>query len=132
MSIIFRVPSKKPKMVDGKDVFHLLGVLVLQKNLTMLSCVSLEVGPGPVPRLHYCFLVVPSLPLHPLPSLINNCSNLPFGTQGRSSRLESVPYKQETRDRKALMSRSPTGSCSVNSHIISYSYLVLKLCLNTL
>ena len=49
----------------------------------------------PVPRLHYCFLTAPPLSLHPLPSLISNCLNLPFGTQERSWRLESVPYKQE-------------------------------------
>ena len=29
-----------------------------------------------------------------VPPLISNCSNLPFGTQERSWRLESVPYKQ--------------------------------------
>lgn len=28
---------------------------------------------------------------HPLPSPTSNCSNLPFGTQGRSQRLKSVP-----------------------------------------
>ena len=48
------------------------------------------------PRLYYCFLTVSPLSLHPLPCLISNCLNLPFGTQGRSWRLESVPYKQET------------------------------------
>ena len=29
-----------------------------------------------------------------VPPLISNCLNLPFGTQGRSWRLESAPYKQ--------------------------------------
>ena len=48
------------------------------------------------PGLYYCFLTVSPLSLHPLPSLISNCLNLPFGTQGRSWRLKSVPYKQET------------------------------------
>ena len=41
------------------------------------------------------FLTASPLSLHPLPSLMSNCLNLPFGTQGRSKRLESVPYKQE-------------------------------------
>ena len=48
---------------------------------------------GPAPRLYYCFLAAPPLSLHPLSSLISNCLNLPFGTQGRSWRLESLPYK---------------------------------------
>ena len=52
----------------------------------------------PAPRLHYCFLAAPPLSLHPLPSLISSCSNLPFGSQGRSWRLESIPYKQELGD----------------------------------
>ena len=52
----------------------------------------------PAPRLHYCLLAAPPLSLHPLPSLISNCLNLSFGTQGRSWRLESVPYKQGAAD----------------------------------
>ena len=42
----------------------------------------------------YCFLAAPPLTLHPLPSWISNCSNLCFETQGRSRRLDSVPYKK--------------------------------------
>ena len=42
------------------------------------------------------------LSLHSLPSLLSNCLNLPFGTQGRSWRLEPMPYKQETRDTERL------------------------------
>ena len=41
------------------------------------------------------------------PPLISNCSNLPFGTQGRSWRLESC--LQEMGDKKASMPGSPTG-----------------------
>ena len=52
---------------------------------------------------------------HPLPSLINNCSNLPFGTQGRSWRLRPIPYKQEMGDtEKTSMPRRPTGPCSAS------------------
>ena len=43
---------------------------------------------------------------------ISNCSNLPFGTQGRSWRLESC--LQELGERKASMPESPTGSCLVS------------------
>ena len=46
----------------------------------------------PVPRLHYCFLTVPPLSHHPLPSLISNCLNLPVGTQGRSWRLHEAYF----------------------------------------
>ena len=42
----------------------------------------------PAPRLHCCFLTVPPLSLHPLPPLISNCLNLPFGSQGRSREAE--------------------------------------------
>ena len=56
----------------------------------------------PAPRLQYCFLTAPPLSLHPLPSLINSCLNLPFGTQGRSWRLKPIPYKQETGDTERL------------------------------
>ena len=67
------------------------------------------------------FLAVPSLSLHPLPSLISNCSNMPFGTQGRSWRLESIPYKQKMGgDRKAPMPRILTGFCSFS---VSVRYL---------
>ena len=51
----------------------------------------------PAPRVHYCFLTTPHLSLHPLLSLISNCLNLPFGTQGRGYRKSFVP-------------RSPIGS----------------------
>ena len=47
------------------------------------------------PRLCYCFRAVLLLSLRPLPSLVSNSSNLPFGTQGRSWKLGSSPYKQE-------------------------------------
>ena len=44
----------------------------------------------PAPRLHYCFLTALPLSLHPLPSLISNCLNLLFGTQGGSRRLNEA------------------------------------------
>ena len=51
----------------------------------MTFCVSLEVEP--TPKQQYCFLAVSTLSLHPPSSLISNCLNLPFGTQGKSWRL---------------------------------------------
>ena len=64
-------------------------------------------------RLHYCFLAASPLSLQPFPSLISNCSNLLFVTQGKLWRLDSVSYKQEMADRKSSVARSPTRSCSV-------------------
>ena len=79
-------------------IFHLLEVLVLQKNSKILLCISLEAEPGPAPRWHYCFLTVSSWSLHPLHSLVSSCLNLSFGTQGRSWSLKLIPYRQETQE----------------------------------
>ena len=71
---------------------------------------TLRGNEDPVPWLHCCFLAAPPLFLHPLPSLISNCLNLPFGTQGRGHR-------------KAFVPRSPTGSCLVSiPHIAQISW----------
>ena len=84
------------------NIFHLLGVLVLPKSSKILLCVSLEVEPEPAPRLNSCFFTAPPLSLHSLSSLISKCLNLPFGTQGRSRKLKTIPYKQETGDTERL------------------------------
>lgn len=115
--------------MKNANIFHLLGVLVLHKSSEILSCVyPLRRNHDPAPSLHHCFLTVPPLSLHPLPSPISNCLTLPFGTQGRSWRLKPIPYKQETGAiRKASMPRSPTGSCSV-----SESHTLWPFCLASL
>ena len=67
------------------------------------------------PRLYYCFLTVPVLFLHSLPSLISNCLNLSLGIHGRPWRLKEAHFLR-TRNwghRKAFVPRSLTGSCSV-------------------
>ena len=53
----------------------------------LLIGVFLEEEPGTTPRLHCCFLTVPSWSLHPLTSMISNCLHLPFGTHGKSRKL---------------------------------------------
>ena len=53
-----------------------------------------------------------SLSLYPPPSLSSICLHLPCGTQGRSWRLESVPYKQETGNPERLLCSGAPGSCS--------------------
>ena len=123
------------------NIFHLLGILCVSlevglvmdrdawgaavhgvtKSRTWLSDwteLNWRWNQDPVPRLHYCFLAAPPLSLHPVPSVINSSSlNLSFGIHGRSWRLESIPYRQETageEGRKASVARSPTGSCFVS------------------
>ena len=69
--------------------FHLLGVLVLQKNPKTLLCVFLEEVPGgPRPKATLLFLYCSSLVSASHRPLI---SKLPFGTQGRSWRLKLIP-----------------------------------------
>ena len=96
------------------NIFHLLGILVLQKGSKILLCIFLEKEPDPGPKLHYCFCSSPVSAT--LPSLISNCLNLPFGTQGKV--LEAEVYSLKIRyggHRKACVPRSPTGPCSVSS-----------------
>ena len=69
------------------------------KSPEILLCVPL--------RRNYCFLTPPPLSLYPLPSWINSCSHLPFGTLGRSWRLHSVPYKQEWGTQKYFSDQQP-------------------------
>ena len=79
----------------------------------------------PVPRLNYRYLTVPPLSLHPLPSLISNCLNLPLGTQGRSCRLNETHLLRMRNggNRKAFVPGSPTGHCSTVSSKVLFSGL---------
>ena len=65
-------------------ILHLGGGLSSYRRTQRYCYVySLRRNQDPAPRLHYCFLTSPPLSLHPLPSLISNCLNLPFKTRGR-------------------------------------------------
>ena len=55
----------------------------------------------PAPRQNYPLTVVPPWSPHPLPSLISNFLNLPFGIQERSRRLTEAYFKQEMGDRSS-------------------------------
>ena len=61
----------------------------------------------PAPLLHYCFLTATSLFLHFLPSLISNCLNLPFETQGRSVEAEWNLLNKKWGHRKGLYTGGP-------------------------
>ena len=54
---------------------------------TQRYCYMYPLRRNPAPRLHYC-LIAPPL------SLINNCLNLPFGTQGKFWRLDEAYFLQ--------------------------------------
>ena len=94
-------------------IFYFGGVLVLQKSSKILLHVSLKADHAS--NLYVCFLKAPPLSLHLLPSLISHCSNLPSGTQERSGKQESTPYKHRMGDPKASVCWSPTWFCSFSA-----------------
>ena len=57
------------------------------------------------------WLPLPCLWSSIFPSLLSNCLNLHFRTQGRSQKLESIPHKQEMETEKLPCPRSPQGPC---------------------
>ena len=52
---------------------------------------SLRRNQDSAPR-HYCLLAAPPWSWHSIPSLISNSLNLPFGTQGRSRRMNEANF----------------------------------------
>ena len=56
--------------MKSADNFRFLRVLVLERAPRYWCVYPLRQNQGPVPVLHYCFLVVPPLSLHPLPPLL--------------------------------------------------------------
>ena len=96
----------------------------------------LRYNQDPAPRLHCCFLAAPPLSLHPIPSQISNSLNLLFGTQGRSWRLKSIPYKQGTGDTERLLSPgAPQSPVQFQCHRIyvimlfsEYHYICVYVC----
>ena len=61
----------------------------LQNSSKILLAASLEGEHVPPPKLHFCFLTSP-LSLQTFLSLIRNCLDLPFGSQGRQHRKTFV------------------------------------------
>ena len=61
------------------------------KSSKILLCISLEGEPGPYPKATLLSFDCPS---NPLPPLISNCLNPPFGTQGRSQRWNEAYFLQ--------------------------------------
>ena len=83
------------------------------------------------PWLHYCFLAAPALSLLPLPSLLSSGLNLTFGIQGKSWRLEPVPYEQRMKATERLPG-TPKGPAWLQKHCLHcrfQSHCTLALCL---
>ena len=75
-----------------------------------------------------CTIVSLALSLHPLPSLISNCLNLSFETQGRSWRLESIPYKQEMGDTERLLCPgAPQGPAGFQAYVYLCYFCLLYI-----
>ena len=70
-------------------ILHLGGGSSSVELKDIVMHISLSRNQDPVLRLYH-HLIVPPLFLYPLPSLISNCLNPPFGTQGRSRRLNEA------------------------------------------
>ena len=121
-SVVLKViklwPSLEWRMLHQVvNIFHLLGFSFCRRAQRYCYVYPLRRNQDPAPRLCYCFLTVPPLSLHPLPSLISNCLNLPFGTQGRSWRLKPIPYKQEMGDTERISCPgAPQGPAQFHYH----------------
>ena len=92
------------------------GFQYLQNSSKVLLCVSVNGATGLCPKAALdCF----SLVSHPLPSLTNNCLNLPIGTQERSWRLNGGYFLQLKKwgYRKSLCSGASHGLLRISSHL---------------
>ena len=101
-----------------------VGALVPTEELKGIGYVySLWWNQDPALLLHYYFLTASPLFLHSLSSLISNCLNMPFGTQGRSRRLKPFSYKQDRGHRQAFVPRkAPQGPVQFQIQRILYWY----------
>ena len=96
---VFVLSFKSPSSTRVRAIFPV-------EELRDTYQVVMYIPSGGIRSLHYCFLTAFPLFLHSLPSLISNCLNLLFGTQGRSKRLKLFSYKQEMwGHRKAFVPR---------------------------
>ena len=89
-------------------ILHLGGGSSSVELKDIVMHISLNRNQDPVSRLYHHLIVSP-LFLYPLPSLISNCLNPPFGTKGRSRRLNEA-YILQTRNgehRTDLYSTAP-------------------------
>ena len=97
------------------NIFHLLGVLVLQKNSKIQYVYSLRWNQYPAPSLYHSFLTVPPLSLHPPPFPDYQLFESTLWNSGKVMETEVYSLKGRAGGhRKAFVSRSPTGPSSVS------------------
>ena len=79
--------------------------------MPMSLCASLQRQPGSCPKTVLLFLDCSPWSLHPLPSLISNCLNLPLGTQGRPWKLNEAHFlkARDGGQRETFVLRNPQG-----------------------
>ena len=104
-----------------------VGVFISIKSIKILLCVSLEVEPAPAPRLHNLILGCSSLVSTSFPSQISNYLSLPFGTQGRSWRLESVPLQRIGGTERLPRPGAPQGLAQFHKELLGQSTEILTL-----
>ena len=118
--------------MKNTNTFHLLGFFLVYKGTKTLFCVSCKVEPGPCPKASLLFLDCSSFVSTSLSSLISSCLDLPFGTQGRSWRLDSIPNKQEMGDTdKFPCPGSPQVTLSFNIKLEKETNMIIsRFCLS--
>ena len=90
----------------AKNMINLISLSSSEKLKDSVLCTPWG-GTRTLPKAALLFLGCSSLSLHRLLFLINNCLNLPFGTQERSRRLESVPCYQRWETQKEFRFQDP-------------------------
>ena len=84
--VVFMLISSIPSLIVNFS--HLEAFSISVKHSKILLCVSIDKELGPCPKAALFLLIICfSLVSHLFLSLINNCLNLPTGTQGRSWKL---------------------------------------------
>ena len=88
--------------------------------------VLLRGNQDPAPRLYCCCSTVPPLSLHPLPSLISICLNLPLGTQGGPLRLSEAHFFKKWAAQKGFCAQEPLRAKRGHNTIINIIPIVAK------
>ena len=132
---IFLTQGSNPGLLHWRQILYRLShqgsPAVLEKPQRYFYVYPLRQNQDPAPRLHYCFLAAPALSLLPLSSLLSSGLNLTFGIQGKSWRLEPVPYEQRMKTTERLPG-TPKGPAWLQKHCLHcrfQSHCTLALCL---
>ena len=89
-----------------KDMYQIILYTHTHTHTHTHMYISLEEELG-LCLLNYCFLTAFALFLHSLTSLISNCLNLLFGSQGRPRRLKPFSTNKKWRTQRVLLGFNP-------------------------